>query len=103
LLTPDETTIAMLDNGLRTPFTVLPNDGAVATWFNVHGRSGRVLVLLPGHAAGELTGLLDHFHPVKPPGDGTAGTLAAAGVASLLQRYEVPQGRRYALLGPPAR
>ncbi len=103
LLTPDETTIAMLDNGLRTPFTILSNDGAVATWFSAHGRSGRVLVLLPGHAGGELTGLLDHFHPVKPPGDGTAGTLAAEGVASLLQRYEVPQGRRYALLGPPAR
>jgi 4-amino-4-deoxy-L-arabinose transferase-like glycosyltransferase len=113
LLTPDETTIAMLDYGLRTRFTVLSNDGAapgggtpaelVATWFSAHGRSGRVLVLLPGHAAGELTGLLDHFHPVKPPGDGTAGTLAAEGVASLLQRYEVPQGRRYALLGPPTR
>jgi hypothetical protein len=113
LLTPDETTIAMLDYGLRTRFTVLSNDGAapgggtpaelVATWFSAHGRSGRVLVLLPGHAAGELTGLLDHFHPVKPPDDGTAGTLAAEGVASLLQRYEVPQGRRYALLGPPTR
>jgi hypothetical protein len=107
LLTPDETTIAMLDNGLRTRFTILTAGGTpaelVATWFSAHGRSGRVLVLLPGHAGGELTGLLDHFHPVKPPDDGTAGTLAAEGVASLLQRYEVPQGRRYALLGPPAR
>jgi 4-amino-4-deoxy-L-arabinose transferase-like glycosyltransferase len=132
LLTPDETTIAMLDNGLRTRFTVLTTDGAasgraasgkgspgaaatgadsrrdtpaqlVAAWFSDHGHSGRVLVLLPGHASGELTGLLDHFHPVKPPDDGTAGMLAADGVASLLQRYEVPQGRRYALLGPPAR
>jgi hypothetical protein len=108
LLTPDETTIAMLDNGLRTRFTVLSADGdasggAVAAWFRAHGSNGRVLVLLPGHAGGELTGLLDHFHPVKPPDDGTAGALAAEGVAALLQRYEVPQGRRYALLGPPAR
>ena len=123
LLTPDETTIAMLDNGLRTPFTVLTTDGAapsgtapgtadsrgntpaqvVAAWFCAHGSSARVLVLLPGHAAGELTPLLDRFHPAQKPDDGTAGTLTTEGVASLLQRYEVPQGRRYALLGPPAR
>ena len=75
----------------------------VSTWFAAHGGSARVLVLLPGHAAGELTRLLERLHPVTPPDDGTAGTLTAEGVASLLQRYEVPQGRRYALLGPPAR
>ncbi|HEY0342387.1 MAG TPA: hypothetical protein VGC34_16415, partial [Steroidobacteraceae bacterium] len=119
LLTPDETTIAMLDNGLRTRFTVLSDDGTtqggttsrtvgtpaqlVTAWFGAHGTNGRVLVLLPGHASGELTGLLERFHPVKPPDDGIAGTLAAQGVASLLQRYDVPQGRRYALLGPPTR
>jgi 4-amino-4-deoxy-L-arabinose transferase-like glycosyltransferase len=116
LLTPDETTIAMLDNGLKTRFTILPTDAAapggstvdspeklVSAWFNAHGNSARVLVLLPGHAAGELTRLLDRVHPGQAPDDGTAGTLAAKGVASLLQRYEVPQGRRYALLGPPAR
>ncbi len=119
LLTPDETTVAMLDNGLRTRFSVLSDEGAaqggtasstvgtpaqlVTAWFGAHGSSGRVLVLLPGHAGGELTGLLERFHPVKPPDDGIAGTLAAQGVASLLQRYDVPQGRRYALLGPPAR
>lgn len=123
LLTPDETTIAMLDNGLRTPFTVLTTDRAapsgtapgtaesrgntpaqvVAAWFYAHGSSARVLVLLPGHAAGELTPLLDRFHRAQKPDDGTAGALATEGVATLLQRYEVPQGRRYALLGPPAR
>jgi hypothetical protein len=116
LLSPDETTIAMLDNGLRTRFTVLSTDSAtaggsstdtaeklVSAWFAAHGGSARVLVLLPGHAAGDLTRLLDRVHPVSNPGDGTAGTLAAEGVASLLRRYEVPQGRRYALLGPPAR
>ena len=172
LLTPDETTIAILDNGLRTRFAILSADQAVSgraapreaasnqtapggaaprgttsdrstpgeaappkaasdqtapggvassvraasgetptgtpaqlvtSWFNAHGSSGRVLVLLPGHAPGELTRLLNRFHPVREPDDGTAGTLTAAGVASLVQRYEVPQGRRYALLGPPAR
>ena len=30
LLSPDETTIAMLDNGLRTRFTVLSTDSATA-------------------------------------------------------------------------
>jgi 4-amino-4-deoxy-L-arabinose transferase-like glycosyltransferase len=119
LLTPDETTIAMLDNGLRTRFSVLADEGPahggtaartvgtpaqlVTAWFGAHGSTGRVLVLLPGHAGGELTGLIERFHPVKPPDDGIAGSLAAQGVASLLQRYDVPQGRRYALLGPPAR
>jgi hypothetical protein len=115
LLSPDETTIAMLDNGLKTRFTILPTDPGqagsatdtpqklVSAWFDAHGNNARVLVLLPGHAAGELTGLLDRLHPVSRPDDGTAGTLAAEGVASLLQRYEVPEGRRYALLGPPTR
>ena len=116
LLSPDETTIAMLDNGLKTRFTVLSTDSAVSggsaadtpeklvsAWFATHGGSARVLVLLPGHAAGDLTRLLDRIHPVPKPGDGAAGTLAAEGVASLLRRYDVPQGRRYALLGPPAR
>jgi hypothetical protein len=113
LLDPDETTIAMLDYRLRTPFTALSLDPAVAgiqantpervvsDWFNTHGSSGRVLVLLPGHARGELTGLLERIHPVKAPDDGIAGTLKSRGVASVLRRYEIPQGRRYALLGPP--
>jgi 4-amino-4-deoxy-L-arabinose transferase-like glycosyltransferase len=116
LLAPDETTIAMLDNGLRTRFTVLATDPdasggdsaetpekLVSAWFNARGNSARVLVLLPGHAPGELTRLLDRVHPVQKPDDGMAGTLTAEGVASLLHRYELPQGRRYALLGPPAR
>lgn len=117
LLSPDETTVAMMDNGLRASFTVLSSDTAdpgdpaaprtpeqlVTTWFNAHGASARVLVLLPGHAPGELTNLFDRFHALQAPDDGAAGKLAAEGIASLLRRYEVPQGRRYALLGPPAR
>lgn len=109
LLAPDETTIAMLDDRLRTPFTILTPDGpvaaqeeAVANWFSTHGSRARVLVLLPGHAPGDLTRLLARVHPLQAPDDGMAGKLVAGGVAAVLHRYEVPQGRRYALLGPPA-
>ena len=112
LLEPDETTIAMLDNGLRTPFTILtgepdhPGEAArtpaqlVSNWFNTHGPGARVLVLLPGHAPGGLTRLLEHFRHVKPPDDGTADALRSQGIASVERRYELPQGRRYALLAP---
>ncbi len=106
LLDPDETTIAMLDHGLETPFAILTTTQTapaqtVAGWFDTHGESARVLVLLPGHAGGKLTRLLAHWHRVAPPGDGVAGSLASSGVAVLVQRYQLPQGRRYALLGPP--
>ena len=107
LLDPDETTIAMLDHGLATPFTVLASGpagprGAVAGWFAAHGRAARVLVLLPGHASGALTEFLARLHPLPAPGNGVAGALTAAGTAALVARYELPQGRRYALLAPPA-
>jgi 4-amino-4-deoxy-L-arabinose transferase-like glycosyltransferase len=106
LLDPDETTIAMLDHGLETPFAILSTQETapaktVAGWFDEHGESARVLVLLPGHAGGKLTRLLAHWHRIAPPGDGVAGSLASSGVAVLVQRYQLPQGRRYALLGPP--
>jgi hypothetical protein len=125
LLDPDETTIAMLDHGLATRFTVLrsgadvraahsmgrgsdaPRDSLsapqlVASWFHTAGPAARVLVLLPGHAPGAVSDWLGRFLPAAAPGDGPAGALSAAGVAALVQRYELPQGRRYALLGPPA-
>jgi len=105
LLDPDETTIAMLDHGLNTPFTTLTSSAGareqlVNEWLNAHGRDARVLVLLPGHAPGELTHWLERFHQRRPESDGVAGELIAAGVASLAERYELPHGRRYALLGP---
>jgi 4-amino-4-deoxy-L-arabinose transferase-like glycosyltransferase len=107
LLDPDETTIAMLDHGLATPFTVLASGsggprGAVGGWFAAHGPASRVLVLLPGHASGALTEFLARLHPTPAPGDGVAGALTATGAAALVARYELPQGRRYALLAPPA-
>jgi 4-amino-4-deoxy-L-arabinose transferase-like glycosyltransferase len=107
LLDPDETTVAMLDHGFGTCCTVLASAGttpraAVDGWFAARGKAARVLVLLPGHARGGLTDLLARLHPVPAPGDGVAGTLTAGGAAALVARYELPQGRRYALLGPPA-
>ena len=38
---------------------------------------------------------------VRAPDDGDAARLIAAGAAALVTRYQLPQGRRYALLGPP--
>ncbi|MHB8813248.1 MAG: ArnT family glycosyltransferase [Steroidobacteraceae bacterium] len=107
LLNPDETTIAMLDRPPGTPFTVLTADAdspqhVVSNWFATQGNRARVLVLLPGHAAGELTPLLERAHLFRPGGDGVAGKLEATGVASIARRYRLPHGRRYALLGPPA-
>jgi 4-amino-4-deoxy-L-arabinose transferase-like glycosyltransferase len=107
LLDPDETTRAILDHGLETPFTALSSDGApprnaVSAWFAGRGAAARVLVLLPGHAGGAVTELVGRFRPLPIPDDGVAGALTAAGAATLVQRYELPQGRRYALLEPPA-
>jgi 4-amino-4-deoxy-L-arabinose transferase-like glycosyltransferase len=120
LLNPDETTIAMLDFRLETPFTILtsseaaPGIGAAGAeagmqqlvdgWFETEGPGARVLVLLPGHAAGAVTLRLKRLLPRAARddgGDGIAGTLIGEGRAVLVQRYELPQGRRYALLGPP--
>jgi 4-amino-4-deoxy-L-arabinose transferase-like glycosyltransferase len=112
LLDPDETTIAMLDFRLNTPFTILTTalatGGAelsaqrpVAGWFKQQGPAARVLVLLPGHAPGAVTLWLRQFLPrASADGDGVAGALVATGTAALVRRYELPQGRRYALLGP---
>jgi len=106
LLDPDETTIAILDRGLDTPFTILTSGAetprqAVTGWLAAQGRAARVLVLLPGHASGKLTRWLGRFLPPHPQDDGVAGRLIAANAAALIARYELPQGRRYALLGPP--
>jgi 4-amino-4-deoxy-L-arabinose transferase-like glycosyltransferase len=106
LLDPDETTIAMLDHGFGASFTIVRSDGAspqgtVSTWLQTHARDGRILVLLPGHASGNLTRFLGRYHSFAPESDGVAGSLESAGVAAVVRRYQLPQGRRYALLGPP--
>ena len=108
LLDPDETTIAMLDRRSGIPFTILTTtpdsrEHALHDWFAAQGKSARVLVLLPGHASGQLTPLLERAHLGRPAGDGIAGQLQAAGIASIARRYQLPHGRRYALLAAPAR
>jgi len=60
-------------------------------------------VLLPGHAPGEVSRWLARWFAAEAPGDGIAAALIDAGAARLVARYELPQGRRYALLGPPDR
>jgi 4-amino-4-deoxy-L-arabinose transferase-like glycosyltransferase len=105
LLDPDETTIAMLDHGFGANFAIVRSDGtspqaAVSSWLQAHA-DGRLLVLLPGHASGKLSRFLGRFHALAPESDGVAGRLESAGVAAIVRRYELPQGRRYALLAPP--
>ena len=105
LLNPDETTIAMLDHRLRTQFVALNTDtdnpaDLVSGWFRTQGPQARVLVKLPGRTPGDVKRVLDRIHPTPAPDDGVAGTLASSGVATVVRRYELPEGRRYALLGP---
>lgn len=106
LLDPDETTIAMMDHRLRTQFALLDSasgtpESVVAGWFRVHGPGARVLVKLPGRAPGDLTHLLARVRPIPLPDDGIAERLRRAGAAAIVKKYELPHGRRYAVLGPP--
>src|SRR5262249_28134586 len=57
LLVPDETTLAVIDHGSPGTFSVLERDDAatVRAWLVRHGSQARLLVLLPGHAPGEVT------------------------------------------------
>jgi Dolichyl-phosphate-mannose-protein mannosyltransferase len=103
LLDPDETTIAMLDHRLRTQFVVLNTvtDNAVniaARWFRTQGPKARLLVKLPGRTPGEVKRILDRIHRTPAPDDGIAAELVSSGVARIVRRYELPEGRRYALL-----
>lgn len=105
LLAPDETTLAIMDHGHAASFTVLDDadPATVRGWFVARGARARVLVLLPGHARGAVTQWLARWFTVAEPGNGVAAELIAGGAASLVRLYELPQGRRYALLGPPVR
>ena len=105
LLQPDETTLAMFDDSLRSaPLSINAKGGlaigAVSDWFCEHPDDGRLLVMLPGHAPGEVSRLLGRWWHARLPGDGDAGSLERDGVAKLLLRYELPHGRRYGLMGP---
>lgn len=108
LLDPDETTIAMLDHRFRTQFVVLDTHAGSASrlvtgWLRAQGPKAHVLVKLPGRAPGDMKRLLDRFHPTPAPDDGVVGILTSSGAAAVVHRYELPEGRRYALLGPAQR
>jgi hypothetical protein len=103
LLDPDETTIAMLDHRFRTQFVPLNTDGGsapnlVSAWLRKQGPQARVLVKLPGRTPGDVKRVLDRIHPTRAPDDGVAGTLESSGVATIVHRYELAEGRRYALV-----
>lgn len=105
LLEPDETTVAMLDYRLKTPFTPLnpAPDQAQRTatdWLRSHGPNARILVKMPGLAAGELTPLFDRWHKPKPLQEGLVSALKAAGISRIVAQYQLPHGRAYVLLGP---
>ncbi|HEY6484697.1 MAG TPA: glycosyltransferase family 39 protein [Steroidobacteraceae bacterium] len=100
---PDETTIAMLDHSARIPFSILaPADGSaeavIDDWFRTHGDGAQVLVRLPGTGRGNLMRVLEDLRGRAQAGDGIAATFVHAHVARITHYYELPQGRRYALL-----
>ncbi len=103
LLAPDETTLAMIDHGFAGSFSVLTraDPEEARRWFAARGPRARLLVLMPGHAPGAVSRYLERWLRPAPQGDGLAGRLLTSGGARLVGRYELPQGRRYALLGPP--
>lgn len=104
LIQPDETTIAMLDHQLRTPFTIIDGVGADPTeatkkWLNAHAAGSLVLILLPGHANGRLGTLLQHLHLGRHSADdGLLSILEQDNIAHAVARYQLPEGRRYALV-----
>jgi hypothetical protein len=107
LLDPDETTIAMLDHRLRTRFQIITTEhasarDAVATWLRSQGPQARVLVKMPGRTPGQIARFLQRVRPMPAQDDGIAGRLSSDGTTAIVRRYELPEGRRYALLGPSA-
>lgn len=105
LLRPDETTIAMLDHYARRQAVELdgqPSDtpNLLADWFYARSAQTRVLLLLPGHASGPLSQWLARFGRQKETDDGELASIEAEHLARVVARYELPQGRRYALLAP---
>lgn len=103
LLLPDETTIAIFDHQLRTPFAELngpQQDGPqlAAQWFSQHPANGLILIDLLGHAIGKFTRLLNKFGHPKKLDDDMLLTLEQDNIARVVARYDLPHGRRYALV-----
>jgi 4-amino-4-deoxy-L-arabinose transferase-like glycosyltransferase len=103
LLQPDETTIAMLDYPLAVPATIIDTPASsepqlAQAWFADHPVTGLLLVKLPGHAPGGLSLLLNKLTRHAKVDDGMASVLENAAIGHIVARYELPHGRRYALL-----
>jgi 4-amino-4-deoxy-L-arabinose transferase-like glycosyltransferase len=103
LLRPDETTIAILDHQLRTPYATIEGlqqdeSQLTAQWLRKHPDDGLILINLPGHAAGKLTELLNRVRHQKPLSDGLLLSLQQDHIAQVVARYDLPQGRRYVLI-----
>ena len=65
--------------------------------------AGFKVIELPGHAPGEVSRLIARWYPLALPDDGVAAVLEADHSARISMRYELPQGRRYALLSAAPR
>ena len=104
LLAPDETTLAMIDHGFSGAYSVLATDDRVRRAALVRRPAVRRRAswcCCPDtpratSRAGCRAGTPCPHRAMAPP-----AALIEAGAARLVQRYELPQGRRYALLGPP--
>jgi 4-amino-4-deoxy-L-arabinose transferase-like glycosyltransferase len=105
LMAPDETTIAMMDYQLRTPFTIIGDGGqdpivTAKQWLNTQGTQGLVLIKLPGRGTGKVNELLYRMGKHKKPANNDLLlALEQAKAAQRVKIYELPQGRRYALVG----
>jgi hypothetical protein len=89
----------MVDDLLGTRPAIVGEPSIVPDWFCQNSTTGQLLVALPGHAPGEISKLLGSVLHQKIPSDGIAAALEREGKARLLARYELPHGRRYALMG----
>ncbi len=103
LLDPDETTIAMMDYQLRTPMTLLKDQNKDALtqaseWFSAYPNDGLMLVRLPGSAPGDMAKLAGYIKKNRVSNNGVLADLEQAGVGRLFRLYELPMGRRYALV-----
>jgi hypothetical protein len=87
LLLPDETTIAMLDHGLLIKSEAIGTDEAhsqedTVRWLRAHPAGGVVLVRLPASARNnDMLLALERDRDIR-----------------IINRYELPHGRRYALV-----
>ena len=67
-------------------------------WFEAHPDDGLLLVKLPGSASGDMAKLASYLKKNKPANNGVLTELEQAGVGRLFKLYELPMGRRYALV-----